>query len=214
MEAANAVDAPVIIQASRGARSYANDVMLKHMMDAVTEIPAHPGLRASRSRQRARHLHDGDPGRLHLGDDGRIAQGRRQDAGRLGLQRQGHPHGRGDGPSRRHLGGGRARRARLPRERRGRGRGRPRSRRQAQPRPAPHQPRRGREVRGGDEGRRARHRDGHLARRLQVHPQADGAILAMHVIEEIHAKLPNMHLDARPRCRRTCRTSSTSTAAR
>lgn len=41
MEAANAVDAPVIIQASRGARSYANDVMLKHMMDAVTEIYPH-----------------------------------------------------------------------------------------------------------------------------------------------------------------------------
>ena len=40
MEAASSVDAPVIIQASRGARSYANDVMLKHMMDAVTEI--HP----------------------------------------------------------------------------------------------------------------------------------------------------------------------------
>src|ERR1700739_3870214 len=40
MDAANQVDAPVIIQASRGARSYANDVMLKHMMDAVTEI--HP----------------------------------------------------------------------------------------------------------------------------------------------------------------------------
>src|SRR5512135_3224552 len=32
MEAASNVDAPVIIQASRGARSYANDVMLKHMM--------------------------------------------------------------------------------------------------------------------------------------------------------------------------------------
>ena len=41
MEAASAVDAPVIIQASRGARSYANDVMLKHMMDAVTEIYPH-----------------------------------------------------------------------------------------------------------------------------------------------------------------------------
>jgi fructose-bisphosphate aldolase class II len=41
MEAANALDAPVIIQASRGARSYANDVMLKHMMDAVTEIYPH-----------------------------------------------------------------------------------------------------------------------------------------------------------------------------
>src|SRR5436189_4856989 len=40
MDAASSVDAPVIIQASRGARSYANDVMLKHMMDAVTEI--HP----------------------------------------------------------------------------------------------------------------------------------------------------------------------------
>src|SRR6476659_8652470 len=38
MDAANTVDAPVIIQASRGARQYANDIMLKHMMDAVTEI--------------------------------------------------------------------------------------------------------------------------------------------------------------------------------
>ena len=38
MTAAVAVDAPVIIQASRGARAYANDIMLKHMMDALTEI--------------------------------------------------------------------------------------------------------------------------------------------------------------------------------
>jgi fructose-bisphosphate aldolase, class II len=41
MAAADAVDAPVIIQASRGARSYANDIMLKHMMDAVAEIYPH-----------------------------------------------------------------------------------------------------------------------------------------------------------------------------
>jgi fructose-bisphosphate aldolase class II len=41
MEATNATDSPVIIRASRGARSYANDVMLKHMMDAVTEIYPH-----------------------------------------------------------------------------------------------------------------------------------------------------------------------------
>src|SRR5450631_3313751 len=42
-EAASAVEAPVIIQASRGARAYANDVMLRHMMDALTEIyPATP----------------------------------------------------------------------------------------------------------------------------------------------------------------------------
>ncbi|MEO0671085.1 MAG: class II fructose-bisphosphate aldolase, partial [Pseudomonadota bacterium] len=41
MAAADAVDAPVIIQASRGARAYANDIMLKHMMDAVCEIYPH-----------------------------------------------------------------------------------------------------------------------------------------------------------------------------
>lgn len=41
MEAANAVDAPVIIQASRGARQYANDIMLTRMMDALTEIYPH-----------------------------------------------------------------------------------------------------------------------------------------------------------------------------
>lgn len=38
MEAARACDAPVIIQASRGARSYANDIMLARMMDALVEI--------------------------------------------------------------------------------------------------------------------------------------------------------------------------------
>ena len=37
-EAANALEAPVIIQASRGARAYANDIMLSHMMSALTEI--------------------------------------------------------------------------------------------------------------------------------------------------------------------------------
>jgi fructose-bisphosphate aldolase class II len=41
MTAADKADAPVILQASRGARSYANDIMLKHMMDAVTEIYPH-----------------------------------------------------------------------------------------------------------------------------------------------------------------------------
>jgi fructose-bisphosphate aldolase class II len=42
MEAAKACDAPVIIQASRGARSYANDIMLARMMDALAEI--YPGI--------------------------------------------------------------------------------------------------------------------------------------------------------------------------
>ncbi len=38
MEAAKACDAPVIIQASRGARSYANDIMLARMIDALVDI--------------------------------------------------------------------------------------------------------------------------------------------------------------------------------
>jgi len=43
MEAAKATDSPVIIQASRGARSYANDIMLAKMMEALEAIyPAIP----------------------------------------------------------------------------------------------------------------------------------------------------------------------------
>ena len=38
MDAAAAVDAPVIIQASRGARSYAHDIMLAKMIDALEEM--------------------------------------------------------------------------------------------------------------------------------------------------------------------------------
>ena len=39
--AADAVDAPVIIQASRGARQYANDIMLARMIDALVDIYPH-----------------------------------------------------------------------------------------------------------------------------------------------------------------------------
>ena len=38
MEAAEAVNAPVIMQASRGARSYANDVVLKYLIDGLVEL--------------------------------------------------------------------------------------------------------------------------------------------------------------------------------
>jgi fructose-bisphosphate aldolase class II len=41
LEAADALDAPVIIQASRGARQYANDIMLARMIDALVEIYPH-----------------------------------------------------------------------------------------------------------------------------------------------------------------------------
>ena len=38
MRAAAATDAPVIIQASRGARGYAGDIMLRHMIEALAEM--------------------------------------------------------------------------------------------------------------------------------------------------------------------------------
>jgi fructose-bisphosphate aldolase class II len=38
MRAARATDAPVILQASRGARSYAGDIMLRHMVVALSEM--------------------------------------------------------------------------------------------------------------------------------------------------------------------------------
>ena len=41
LEAADQVSAPVIIQASRGARSYANDIMLAKMIDALVEMYPH-----------------------------------------------------------------------------------------------------------------------------------------------------------------------------
>lgn len=41
MEAAGATHSPVIIQASRGARNYTSDIMLKHMMDALVELYPH-----------------------------------------------------------------------------------------------------------------------------------------------------------------------------
>lgn len=41
MKAAAKVDAPVIMQASRGARSYAGDIMLRHMVQALAEMYPH-----------------------------------------------------------------------------------------------------------------------------------------------------------------------------
>lgn len=38
LKAARATDAPVILQASRGARSYAGDIMLRHMVEALAEM--------------------------------------------------------------------------------------------------------------------------------------------------------------------------------
>src|SRR5690242_3145418 len=41
MEAAEATDSPVIMQASRGARSYANGIVLNHLIDPMSEMHPH-----------------------------------------------------------------------------------------------------------------------------------------------------------------------------
>ena len=51
IQAASADDAPVILQASRGARSYANDIMLAKMVDALEAM--NPQFRSASTRTTA-----------------------------------------------------------------------------------------------------------------------------------------------------------------
>ena len=100
MEAAQETDSPVIVQASRGARSYSQDNYLRHLMLAAAELyPRDSDRHAPGPRQQPGHLQERDRQRLHLRDDGRLAQGRRQDAGRLRLQRRGHQGSRASWPT-------------------------------------------------------------------------------------------------------------------
>ena len=61
MEAARETQSPVILQGSAGARKYAGEPFLRR--------------HASGPRRLARRLHGCYPFRLHLGNDGRLAQG-------------------------------------------------------------------------------------------------------------------------------------------
>ncbi len=80
MEAARACNAPVIIQASRGARAYAGDIMLaEDDGGAGTDVSGNSALHPSGPWRARRHLPLGHPERFYLGDDGRLAQGGRQD---------------------------------------------------------------------------------------------------------------------------------------
>ena len=84
MEAAASVEAPVIIQASRGARCYAYDIMLAKMIEALAAIwPDIPLVMHLDHGNAESTCASADPLRLHFGDDGRLSQGRRQDARRL-----------------------------------------------------------------------------------------------------------------------------------
>ena len=102
MEAAKETDSPVIVQASRGARSYSQDNYLRHLMLAAAELyPQIPIVMHQDHGNSPTTCLSRDRERLHERDDGRLAEGRRQDAGRLRLQRQGHRRSREAGPRRR-----------------------------------------------------------------------------------------------------------------
>ena len=79
MEAAYETDSPVILQASRGARSYAGENFLRHLILAAVET--YPDIRgdAPRPRQQPFHLLRRCCQRFHLRDDGRLPGSRRQD---------------------------------------------------------------------------------------------------------------------------------------
>ena len=173
MAAAAETDSPVIMQASAGARKYAGEVFLRHLIQAAVE--SYPNIPVVMHQD-----HGQSPAvcqsAMKLGfssrDDGRLAEGRRQDHRRLRVQRRRHAQGRRHGARhRRH----RRRRAGLPGlagDDEGRQGGRPRRRRHDDARDAAHRPRPGRRLRQIHAARCAGHRHRHVARRLQVHAQA------------------------------------------
>lgn len=98
MQAADEVNAPVIMQASAGARKYAGEVFLEHLIKAAIEsypaIPVcmHPGPRPESGCLPRRH----QP-RILFCDDGRLSDERRQDDLYVRLQRQRHQRSRQHG---------------------------------------------------------------------------------------------------------------------
>ena len=87
-------DSPVILQASRGARKYAGDVILRHMVQAAVETWPHiPVVPAPGPWRQPGGVPARDPLRLHQRDDGRLAEGGHEDAGRLRVQRRRSPGG-------------------------------------------------------------------------------------------------------------------------
>ena len=88
-EAASQIDAPVIMQASAGARKYAGEPFLRHqILAAARSLPAPAHRHAPGPRPEPGRLHERHPLRLHLGDDGRLARSRRQDHRLLRIQRR------------------------------------------------------------------------------------------------------------------------------
>jgi fructose-bisphosphate aldolase class II len=99
MAAADEVGAPVILQASAGARKYAGEAFIKHLIQAaVRSLPAHPAGHAPGPRQSPKEICQGaiDLGFGSVMMDGSLMR-RRQDHCQLRLQRRGDPQGGGHG---------------------------------------------------------------------------------------------------------------------
>ena len=94
MEAAKETGAPVILQASAGARKYAGEAFIKHLIQAAVEAYPQIPLVMHQDHGQSPDVCKGAINLgLHLGDDGRLARSRRQDHRQLRLQRRRHAQG-------------------------------------------------------------------------------------------------------------------------
>ena len=197
MQAADETDSPVIMQGSAGARNYAGEPFLRHLIEAAVEMYPHiPVVHASGPRRRARRVPALHPVGLHLRDDGRLADGGRQDALQLRLQRRRHPQ-RGATWRMRcgvsvegELGCLGSLETGMAGEEDGHG---------AEGKLDHDQlltdPEEAADFVDQDRRRRAGHRHRHQPRRLQVHPARRPATSwRIERIKEIHARIPNTHL--------------------
>ena len=194
MEAARETESPVIVQASRGARSYSQDNYLRHLMLAAAELyPEIPiSMHQDHGNSPATCKSAIDNGFTSVMMDGSLKEDGKTPAD-FDYNVQVTKEVCEAGPCQRRLGRRRARLpglARIGPRRKGR---RPRCEGSVA-RPVAHRSGRSRAVRRRNGSRCPGRRHRHQPRRVQVHPQAHGEVLAMDRIEEIHRRLPNCHL--------------------
>ena len=95
MQAAAETDSPVIMQASAGARKYAGEIFLRHLIEAAVETYPHiPVVMHQDHGQSPAVCESAMKLGLLVGDDGRVAARGRQVRRRLRLQRRRDAHGR------------------------------------------------------------------------------------------------------------------------
>ena len=185
MEAARETESPVIVQASRGARSYSQDRYLRHLMLAAAELyPEIPiVMHQDHGNSPETCISAIENGFTSVMMDGSLKEDGKTPR-RLRVQRRGHARGRRAWPTR------------------GACRSKASSARWAASKTATASgdachltdPDQAVGIRASDRRRRAGRRHRHQPRRVQVHAQADGEVLAMDRIEEIHQRLPDTHL--------------------